>query len=58
MLREHDDYFDKMREEAEREGKVLRYVGVIDRVSGIVKCGLEKSVHDMLLVEPRIALTI
>lgn len=31
-----------MREEAEKEGKVLRYVGVIDAVNGIVKCGLEK----------------
>lgn len=41
-LAEHDDYFDKMRSEAEKEGKVLRYVGVIDRVGGIVKCGLEK----------------
>ncbi|BGP15901.1 hypothetical protein JCM10213_003670 [Rhodosporidiobolus nylandii] len=41
-LPEHDAEFDKLRAEAEKEGKVLRYVGVIDRASGVVKCGLEK----------------
>lgn len=45
-LAEHDDYFDDMRSAAEKEGKVLRYVGVIDRVGGVVKCGLEKLVVD------------
>lgn len=43
-LPEHDAEFDKLRSEAEAEGKVLRYVGVIDRASGVVKCGLEKCV--------------
>ncbi|GAA5868900.1 hypothetical protein JCM1840_005156 [Sporobolomyces johnsonii] len=38
----HDAEFDQLRAEAEKEGKVLRYVGVIDRESGVVKCGLEK----------------
>lgn len=41
-LPEHDADFDKLRSEAESEGKVLRYVGVIDRESGVVKCALEK----------------
>ena len=41
-LPEHDAAFDKLRSEAEREGKVLRYVGVIDRASGEVKCALAK----------------
>lgn len=41
-LPEFDAEFDTMREEAEKEGKVLRYVGVIDAVNGMVKCGLEK----------------
>ncbi|SCV73962.1 BQ2448_6392 [Microbotryum intermedium] len=41
-LAEHDEEFDRLREEAEKEGKVLRYVGVIDREAGVVKCGLEK----------------
>ncbi|KAK4046999.1 Homoserine dehydrogenase [Microbotryomycetes sp. JL201] len=41
-LPEHDGDFDKLRSEAEAEGKVLRYVGVIDRESGVVKCALEK----------------
>ncbi|GAA5908249.1 hypothetical protein JCM6882_006782 [Rhodosporidiobolus microsporus] len=41
-LPEHDAEFDNLRAEAEKEGKVLRYVGVIDRASGVVKCGLEK----------------
>ncbi|GAA6022577.1 hypothetical protein JCM10207_006592 [Rhodosporidiobolus poonsookiae] len=41
-LPEHDADFDNLRAEAEKEGKVLRYVGVIDRAAGVVKCGLEK----------------
>ncbi|GAA6027365.1 hypothetical protein JCM8097_007798 [Rhodosporidiobolus ruineniae] len=41
-LPEHDAEFDNLRAEAEKEGKVLRYVGVIDRESGVVKCGLGK----------------
>ncbi|GAA5980558.1 hypothetical protein JCM11641_006680 [Rhodosporidiobolus odoratus] len=41
-LPKHDVEFDNLRSEAEQEGKVLRYVGVIDRAAGVVKCGLEK----------------
>lgn len=41
-LPEFDAEFDKMRSDAEAEGMVLRYVGVIDCVKGEVKCGLEK----------------
>lgn len=41
-LPEFDAEFDKMRKEASDAGQVLRYVGVIDRQSGVVKCGLER----------------
>ncbi|KPV75390.1 uncharacterized protein RHOBADRAFT_26708 [Rhodotorula graminis WP1] len=41
-LPDHDAEFEQLRAEAEKEGKVLRYVGVIDREAGVVKCGLEK----------------
>ncbi|KAI5477649.1 hypothetical protein MNV49_006035 [Pseudohyphozyma bogoriensis] len=41
-LPEHDAEFDKLNAEAAKEGKVLRYVGVIDRTTGTVKCGIEK----------------
>lgn len=41
-LADHDAEFDKLRSEAEAEDKVLRYVGVIDRKAGLVKCALEK----------------
>ncbi|CED84991.1 homoserine dehydrogenase [Phaffia rhodozyma] len=41
-LAEGDDFFDSLREEAEKEGKVLRYVGVIDGQTGEIKCSLEK----------------
>lgn len=41
-LPEFDGQFDKMRSEAAEKGEVLRYVGVIDRDAGIVKCGLER----------------
>ncbi|KWU43116.1 hypothetical protein RHOSPDRAFT_29806 [Rhodotorula sp. JG-1b] len=40
-LPEHDAEFDQLRSDAEKEGKVLRYVGLIDRETGTVKCGLE-----------------
>lgn len=43
-LPEHDAEFDQLRSDAEKEGKVLRYVGLIDRESGVVKCGLESYV--------------
>ncbi|ORY92709.1 homoserine dehydrogenase-domain-containing protein [Leucosporidium creatinivorum] len=41
-LADHDAEFDKLRADAEKEDKVLRYVGVIDRKAGLVKCALEK----------------
>ncbi|WVW78230.1 hypothetical protein I302_100183 [Kwoniella bestiolae CBS 10118] len=41
-LAEGDEYFDKLREEAKREGKVVRYVGVIDLKEGKVECKLGK----------------
>ncbi|KAF5371796.1 hypothetical protein D9758_003379 [Tetrapyrgos nigripes] len=41
-LPEFDADFDKMRKEASAEGKVLRFVGVVDPVKGEVKAGLEK----------------
>ncbi|GAA5823284.1 hypothetical protein JCM11251_007550 [Rhodosporidiobolus azoricus] len=41
-LAEYDEDFDQSRDEAEEEGKVLRYVGVVDRKTGEIKCGLEK----------------
>lgn len=43
-LPDHDAEFEQLRADAEKEGKVLRYVGVIDREAGVVKCGLEKCV--------------
>ncbi|WVQ69475.1 uncharacterized protein L199_007693 [Kwoniella botswanensis] len=41
-LAEGDEYFDKVREEARKEGKVVRYVGVIDLKEGKVECKLGK----------------
>lgn len=41
-LPEFDGEFSKLREEASGEGKVLRFVGVVDAVKGQVKAGLEK----------------
>lgn len=43
-LPEFDADFDKIRKEASAEGKVLRFVGVVDGVKGEVKAGLEKYV--------------
>ena len=43
-LPEFDTEFDTLRTEAQKEGKVLRYVGVIDVEKGIIKASLEKSV--------------
>lgn len=43
-LKEHDAEFEKLRAEAEREGQVLRFVGVVDVENGVVKAGLEKCV--------------
>ncbi|KAF9450613.1 aspartate kinase homoserine dehydrogenase [Macrolepiota fuliginosa MF-IS2] len=41
-LPEFDSEFAKLRTEASTEGKVLRFVGVVDPVNGQVKAGLEK----------------
>lgn len=41
-LAEGDGYFADLRAAAEKEGKVLRYVGVIDPKTKTVKCSLEK----------------
>ncbi|CAG7849865.1 Probable homoserine dehydrogenase Short=HDH [Serendipita indica DSM 11827] len=41
-LPEYDAEFEKLREEAKKEGKVLRYVGVIDVQAKVVKAALEK----------------
>lgn len=41
-LPEFDSDFDKLREEAHKEGKVLRYVGVVDVETGTIKASLEK----------------
>lgn len=41
-LAEGDAHFDALRAEARKEGKVVRYVGVIDLKAGKVECKLEK----------------
>ncbi|WWC68131.1 uncharacterized protein I206_102053 [Kwoniella pini CBS 10737] len=41
-LAEGDEYFSKIRDEAKAEGKVVRYVGVIDLKEGKVECKLGK----------------
>lgn len=41
-LAEGDDYFNKLRAEAAKEGMVVRYVGVIDLQEGKVECKLGK----------------
>lgn len=43
-LPEFDDHFAAIRTEASAEGKVLRFVGVVDVVGGQVRAGLEKCV--------------
>lgn len=45
-LEKGDEYFGNLREEAKKEGKVVRYVGVIDIKSGKVECRLEKYDYD------------
>lgn len=42
-LPEFDAQFAEMRKKASSEGKVLRFVGVIDVANGEVKAGVEKS---------------
>ena len=48
-LAEFDDEMDKLRDDAEKEGQVLRFVGVVDPEAGIVKAGLEKYVCHFLM---------
>ena len=43
-LPEFDAHFDKLRADAFKEGKVLRYAGVIDVSSGVIKADLVKYV--------------
>lgn len=43
-LPEFDEEFAKLRKEASRENKVLRFVGVVDVAGGQVRAGLEKYV--------------
>lgn len=43
-LPEFDAHFDEMRQNAAKEGMVLRYVGVVDVRSGEIKASLEKYV--------------
>ena len=44
-LADLDDDFAAQRDEAARAGRVLRYVGVIDRERGEIRCGLERCVR-------------
>ena len=48
-LPEFDDHFERMRSEAAKEGKVLRFVGLIDVKQGQLKAGLERWVASRLL---------
>ena len=41
-LEQGDEYFGKLREGARTEGKVVRYVGVVDVKNGKVEARLEK----------------
>ena len=43
-LPEFDEHFNKMRADAAKENKVLRFAGVIDVTSGTIKADLEKCV--------------
>jgi homoserine dehydrogenase len=45
-LAEGDSYFDSLREEARKEGKVVRYVGVVDITNGKVEARLGKYPYD------------
>ena len=48
-LPEFDPQFQEMREQAAKEGKVLRFVGVVDVKSGTIKADLEKWVDNLIL---------
>ena len=41
-LPEHDDEFENLRQSAQSENKVLRYVGVINVANKNIKAALEK----------------
>ncbi|KAL8286761.1 hypothetical protein RQP46_004289 [Phenoliferia psychrophenolica] len=41
-LADHDAEFDKLREEAEAANEVIRYVGRIEKDTGVIKCGLQR----------------
>lgn len=41
-LAEHDADFARLRDEAEAADEVIRYVGRIDRLAGVIKCGLQR----------------
>ena len=43
-LPEFDAHYEKLRADASKEGKVLRYAGVIDVGTGVIKADLEKCV--------------
>jgi len=45
-LEEGDEYFDGVREEARKEGMVIRYVGVVDVKEGKVEAKLGKYPYD------------
>lgn len=47
-LADHDDHFDRLRAKAQAAGKVLRYVGALDRGQGTVECGLRECVVTVL----------
>jgi len=48
-LPEFDDHFENMRASAQKEGKVLRFVALIDVKTGKVKAGLERCVlHNII----------
>lgn len=47
-LSDYDQEFDKLRSDAFKESKVLRFVGVIDVASGVIKADLERWVLNWL----------
>jgi len=49
-LPEYDQEFDKLRSDAFKENKVLRFVGVIDVASGVIKADLERWVFELVLI--------
>jgi homoserine dehydrogenase len=49
-LPEFDAHFQEMREHAAREGKVLRFVGIVDVQNGTIKADLEKCAKSFNLI--------